>query len=111
MPDSASLPSSIPPLLVFNLAVTANQGRCLIHGLQDTYDANRAIALELLLQLPLATTGLEVHSYMYIYMYVYPWAHFLNVCTYIMCITNFAHQLFPHGFAHYASIKSDTVIS
>ena len=61
-PSSISLTNSpISPLFNFYKAMKKNQARCLIHALQDSYDANRVITLQLLND-PQCPTGLEVRQ-------------------------------------------------
>lgn len=49
---SSSSSSNISPILVFPLAVSQPQSRCLLEGMRDPYDANRVLCLHLLLRLP-----------------------------------------------------------
>ena len=52
----------IPPVFEFGSAVSKPQTRCLLNCLQDSYDPNRAGALELLLKVPENKLGFEVCS-------------------------------------------------
>lgn len=54
--------SSIPPVFDFTTAVSASQAKCLLGGLQDAFDANRSICLELLLKLPVKMVGFTVRE-------------------------------------------------
>ena len=51
---------TIPPVFEFGSAISKPQTRCLLNSLQDSYDPNRAGALELLLKVPQDKLGLEV---------------------------------------------------
>lgn len=50
----------IPAVFVFSSAVSEQQGACLMEGLRDPYDANRALCLNLLSELPVHKLGLTV---------------------------------------------------
>lgn len=51
---------SISPMFLFSQEVSEAQGQCLLEGLQDPYEANRVLCLELLLQLPVERLGFNV---------------------------------------------------
>ena len=50
----------IGPVFEFPKAVSVNQARRLVYSLRDSYDANRALVLELLACFPLDSHGLKV---------------------------------------------------
>lgn len=52
--------SEVPAIFRFHTAVSKGQARSLVLALQDSFEANQKIALELLLQLPVNVIGLEV---------------------------------------------------
>lgn len=52
--------SNFPPVFDFPCAITSAQSTCLFDGLQDAFDANRYICLELLLMLPVEKIGFTV---------------------------------------------------
>lgn len=47
-----STASVIPSVFDFPSAISTSQAKCLLDGLQDAFDANRSVCLELLLKLP-----------------------------------------------------------
>ena len=59
-PSTQDPPANIPPVFVFRREVSEPQAQCLLQGLQDPYEANRLLCLELLLQLPARTLCLTV---------------------------------------------------
>lgn len=52
--------TEVPAIFQFHTAVSKAQARSLVLALQDSFEANQKIALELLLQLPADVIGLEV---------------------------------------------------
>ena len=56
--DSSS--SAIPSVFNFPSAISPSQAKCLLDGLQDAFDANRSVCLELLLKLPAEMIGFTV---------------------------------------------------
>lgn len=58
--SSAQDGPGIPAVFVFSSVVSELQGACLVKGLRDPYDTNRALCLELLLELPVHKLGLTV---------------------------------------------------
>ena len=59
---SEETPTSIPPIFYFPSAISASQAQCLLDGLQDPFDANRSVCLELLLKLPEEMIGFAVRK-------------------------------------------------
>ena len=55
-----STTSTIPSVFNFSSAVSPSQAKCLLDGLQDAFDANRLVCLELLLKLPAEMIGFTV---------------------------------------------------
>lgn len=55
-----STASTIPSVFNFASAVSPSQAKCLLDGLQDAFDANRSVCLELLLKLPAEMIGFTV---------------------------------------------------
>ena len=53
---------SIPSVFDFPSAISASQARCLLEELQDPFDANRSVCLELLLKLPVEMMGFRVRE-------------------------------------------------
>ena len=52
----------ISPVFEFPMAVSKDQARRLVYSLRDSYDANRALVVELLSSFPLESHGLQVCS-------------------------------------------------
>ncbi len=58
----SELQERIPAVFVFSEAVTEPQAVCLLEGLQDPYDANRKICLDMLYSLPISKIQLNVRT-------------------------------------------------
>jgi hypothetical protein len=54
----------IGPVFEFPKAVSVDQARRLVYSLRDSYDANRALVLELLTCFPLDSHGLQDHAFL-----------------------------------------------
>ena len=58
--ESHPTDTTIPPIFNFCTALSNSQAMSLLHALQDSYDANRVLYLELLQGIPAEKLGLTV---------------------------------------------------